>query len=187
MFPFPFPPPPRRTSAFPHHSICPGLLRIVHSKLATTLIGSWKLDVEIPIRTVRKTRLLSFFVRLSYNNPKQVQCLSVELNTEMESRKSGRPPSWQSKDNARSFAALTAVWFRVTPLWQRNPEAWFLQLEAQFALVGITTDATKFNHAFVGQPGRGIRRTRHRRAERRPYAPLRTNSSGMNDLATPKN
>ncbi|GFR08056.1 transposon Ty3-I Gag-Pol polyprotein [Trichonephila clavata] len=35
---------------------------------------------------------------------------------------------------------------KATALWKANLALWFVQLEAQFALAGITADDTKFNH-----------------------------------------
>lgn len=35
---------------------------------------------------------------------------------------------------------------RLPPFWRNNPVVWFVQLEAQFSLSGITTDLTKFNY-----------------------------------------
>lgn len=39
-----------------------------------------------------------------------------------------------------------AVGIKQTPFWIRKPAMWFLQLEAQFALAGITQDMTKYHH-----------------------------------------
>lgn len=58
-------------------------------------------------------------------------------------------------ENATSAAGETAsknaqptevgrVAIRVPPFWVKNPAVWFHQLEAQFALNGITSDMTKF-------------------------------------------
>lgn len=38
------------------------------------------------------------------------------------------------------------------PFWPENVEAWFLQVEAQFQLRGITSDVTKYNHIVTGLP-----------------------------------
>jgi hypothetical protein len=35
---------------------------------------------------------------------------------------------------------------RVPPFWPEEPEIWFAQIEGQFAISGITSDATKFNY-----------------------------------------
>lgn len=55
-----------------------------------------------------------------------------------------------SKDVGGPSAFLTAISVRAPPFWRRSPEAWFLQLEEQFALGTVTTGSTKFNHAVVG-------------------------------------
>lgn len=38
------------------------------------------------------------------------------------------------------------VGVRVPPFWPEEPEIWFAQVEGQFAISGITNDATKFNY-----------------------------------------
>lgn len=35
---------------------------------------------------------------------------------------------------------------RLPPFWPEEPEIWFAQVEGQFAIAGITSDSTKFNH-----------------------------------------
>lgn len=40
---------------------------------------------------------------------------------------------------------VNAVKIRVPPFWKNDPQLWFLQLEAQFALSNIVSDLTKFN------------------------------------------
>lgn len=37
----------------------------------------------------------------------------------------------------------------VPPLWFKSSEAWLREPEAQFALAGVTSDATPFDHALV--------------------------------------
>lgn len=44
-----------------------------------------------------------------------------------------------------SSSELARVAFRAPPFWESNPELWFLQLESQFKLSGITADETKFH------------------------------------------
>ncbi|GFQ93959.1 uncharacterized protein TNCT_87391 [Trichonephila clavata] len=41
---------------------------------------------------------------------------------------------------------VSRVGVKLPPFWKANPALWFVQLEAQFALAGITPDNTKFNH-----------------------------------------
>lgn len=40
---------------------------------------------------------------------------------------------------------INTVKIRVPPFWKNDPELWFLQIEAQFALCNITTDLLKYN------------------------------------------
>ena len=59
--------------------------------------------------------------------------------------------SFENKDAAGpSDPQVTALAVRVPPFWRRNPELWFVHLEAQFQMSGITSDATRFNYAVVG-------------------------------------
>lgn len=59
-----------------------------------------------------------------------------------------------SKASSRQAAGEPYDVFRVgmklPPFWPEEPSLWFAQVEAQFALTGITVDATKF-HTVVGQ------------------------------------
>lgn len=38
------------------------------------------------------------------------------------------------------------------PFYKGNPQTWFLQMESQFALAGITNSATKFHHVLAALP-----------------------------------
>ncbi|CAD7089103.1 unnamed protein product [Hermetia illucens] len=59
--------------------------------------------------------------------------------------------SFDSKDAVGpSDPQVSALAVRVPPFWRRNPELWFVHLEAQFQMPGITSDATRFNYAVVG-------------------------------------
>ncbi|GBN26059.1 hypothetical protein AVEN_122818-1 [Araneus ventricosus] len=40
---------------------------------------------------------------------------------------------------------LARVAFRAPPFWETDPDLWFLQLESQFKLSGISIDETKFH------------------------------------------
>lgn len=42
-----------------------------------------------------------------------------------------------------------AVSIKQIPFWIQEPEMWFLQIEAQFALVGISQDTTKYYHVLA--------------------------------------
>lgn len=35
---------------------------------------------------------------------------------------------------------------KIPPFWERNPEVWFIQVEAQFSVSRVSADDTKFNH-----------------------------------------
>lgn len=45
---------------------------------------------------------------------------------------------------------LCKVGIRIPPFWPEEPEIWFMQIEGQFQIAGITNDLTKF-HYIVGQ------------------------------------
>lgn len=45
---------------------------------------------------------------------------------------------------ALGSAEIAKVRVRVPPFWQEKPNVWFTQIEAQFALSNITSDATKY-------------------------------------------
>ena len=49
-------------------------------------------------------------------------------------------------NSANDGATVSRVGVKLPPFWKANPALWFVQLEAQFALAGITADETKFNH-----------------------------------------
>ncbi|XP_055950353.1 uncharacterized protein LOC129984489 [Argiope bruennichi] len=49
-------------------------------------------------------------------------------------------------NSANNDATVSRVGVKLPPFWKANPALWFVQLEAQFALAGITADDTKFNH-----------------------------------------
>lgn len=43
-------------------------------------------------------------------------------------------------------AEVARVSVKPPPFWKTNPSLWFVRLEAQFSLAGVTADETKFNH-----------------------------------------
>ncbi|XP_060804605.1 uncharacterized protein LOC132902664 [Amyelois transitella] len=49
------------------------------------------------------------------------------------------------QDSSRT-GGIYKVSVRVPPFWPEEPEIWFAQVEGQFAISGITSDATKFNY-----------------------------------------
>lgn len=57
------------------------------------------------------------------------------------------PPNVQANalPNAQPNNNVNAVKIRVPPFWKNDPQLWFLQLEAQFALSNIVSDLTKYN------------------------------------------
>ncbi|GBO30382.1 hypothetical protein AVEN_183337-1 [Araneus ventricosus] len=51
-----------------------------------------------------------------------------------------------NQDSVSDDATIARVGVKLPSFWKANPALWFVQLEAQFALAGITVDDTKFNH-----------------------------------------
>ncbi|GBN01400.1 Transposon Ty3-I Gag-Pol polyprotein, partial [Araneus ventricosus] len=51
-----------------------------------------------------------------------------------------------NQDSVSDDATIARVRVKLPPFWKANPALWFVQLDAQFALAGITVDDTKFNH-----------------------------------------
>jgi hypothetical protein len=49
-------------------------------------------------------------------------------------------------------AQVSAVAVKLPPFWVDNAEVWFLQAEAQFAIAGITSERTAFNHVLAALP-----------------------------------
>lgn len=43
-------------------------------------------------------------------------------------------------------AAVERVSIRIPPFWPNDPEVWFLQIETQFSIGGISSDETKYNY-----------------------------------------
>ncbi|XP_050508079.1 uncharacterized protein LOC126885539 [Diabrotica virgifera virgifera] len=43
-------------------------------------------------------------------------------------------------------ASVDRISVKIPPFWPNDPEIWFLQVENQFTLANITSDATKFNY-----------------------------------------
>ncbi|GBM49586.1 Transposon Ty3-I Gag-Pol polyprotein [Araneus ventricosus] len=54
--------------------------------------------------------------------------------------------SGNNQDSVSDDATIARVGVKLPPFWKANPALWFVQLEAQFALAGITVDDTKFNY-----------------------------------------
>lgn len=57
--------------------------------------------------------------------------------------------SEQQRSRAQNGGAATEVYrvgVRVPAFWPEKPAVWFAQIESQFAISNITTDATKFNY-----------------------------------------
>ena len=55
------------------------------------------------------------------------------------------PPPDGSLLNPPSRVELSRVSFKAPPFWKANPELWFIQLESNFNVAGITSDNTKFH------------------------------------------
>lgn len=75
----------------------------------------------------------------------------------MERRKINEPANTQGASTSSSPGTsdgtvsinksdIFKVGVRVPPFWPEEPEIWFAQIEGQFAISGITNDATKFNY-----------------------------------------
>jgi hypothetical protein len=56
----------------------------------------------------------------------------------------GAAPSTRPEQPPDSTGAINGVGVRVPPFWPEKPAVWLAELEGQFALSGITQDATKF-------------------------------------------
>jgi len=52
-------------------------------------------------------------------------------------------------DKADEQALVNRVALKIPPFWADEPELWFAQLEGQFALGGITQDATKYAYVLA--------------------------------------
>ncbi|GFQ72394.1 uncharacterized protein TNCT_258021 [Trichonephila clavata] len=51
----------------------------------------------------------------------------------------------ENLNSAINDTTVFRVGVKLPPFWKANPALWFVQLEAHFALAGITADDTKFN------------------------------------------
>ncbi|GBM53142.1 hypothetical protein AVEN_90396-1 [Araneus ventricosus] len=51
-----------------------------------------------------------------------------------------------NQDSVSDDATIARVGVKLPSFWKANLLLWFVQLEVQFALDGITVDGTKFNH-----------------------------------------
>ncbi|XP_068617431.1 uncharacterized protein [Battus philenor] len=58
----------------------------------------------------------------------------------MESRSGSR------ERNADGAVSVFKVGVKIPPFWPEEPTLWFAQVEGQFQVSGITSDATKFYH-----------------------------------------
>lgn len=66
-----------------------------------------------------------------------------------ESRTPGRVESVDFDDDNIQVAALQP---RICDFWKNNAEAWLITAESQFAIAGIRSDRTKYNHILVKLP-----------------------------------
>jgi hypothetical protein len=55
----------------------------------------------------------------------------------------------------KNEAELARVSVKIPPVWRKNIQVWFLQIEAQFSKAGITNENAKFNHV-VGSLGTDV-------------------------------
>ncbi|XP_064485159.1 uncharacterized protein LOC135397484 [Ornithodoros turicata] len=56
------------------------------------------------------------------------------------------PTASSASDDASVPSSIQHYAMRLPPFWSHNPGVWFLQVECQFALGGITSQLTKFRH-----------------------------------------
>ncbi|XP_064465246.1 uncharacterized protein LOC135376678 [Ornithodoros turicata] len=56
------------------------------------------------------------------------------------------PTTSSASDDASVSSSIQHYTMRLPPFWSHNPCVWFLQVECQFALGGITSQLTKFRH-----------------------------------------
>lgn len=50
------------------------------------------------------------------------------------------------KPTAATEDEVGRISVKIPPFWERNPEVWFIQVEAQFSISRVSSDDTKFNH-----------------------------------------
>ncbi|CAH2087471.1 unnamed protein product [Euphydryas editha] len=77
------------------------------------------------------------------------------MDKEFQDARSGTVPKTKPLDNSdtcmsSSDIEIFKVGARLPPFWPEEPELWFAQVEGQFTISGITSDATKFYY-IVGQ------------------------------------
>lgn len=58
-------------------------------------------------------------------------------------------PEMATAGDTKSPPEVNKVAVRIPPFWPEEPAVWFAQIEGQFALAGITTDATKFYYVIA--------------------------------------
>jgi hypothetical protein len=51
-----------------------------------------------------------------------------------------------AQNAAEESIAVNRVTVKTPPFWKGDPSIWFAQIEAQFALSGISSDTTKYYH-----------------------------------------
>lgn len=51
----------------------------------------------------------------------------------------------ENTSDSTGAAAVARVAFKAPPFWRANPEVWFIQLESQFVVSGISADDTKYH------------------------------------------
>ncbi|XP_064482905.1 uncharacterized protein LOC135395741 [Ornithodoros turicata] len=58
----------------------------------------------------------------------------------------GPPPPTEPPNAGATASSIHHYAIRLPPFWSHNPTVWFLQVECQFALSGITSQLAKFRH-----------------------------------------
>lgn len=79
-----------------------------------------------------------------------------EQNRQLQNTLQAQVPAQGSNNTAPppTNDGVNMIGIKVPPFWPEEPEIWFHQLEAQFSLSRITTEATKFNHVVAHLEGR---------------------------------
>ncbi|XP_045777908.1 uncharacterized protein LOC123875886 [Maniola jurtina] len=68
------------------------------------------------------------------------------MSKDVQGTSASSPPGDSKGNESTNHNNVFKVGVRVPPFWPEEPEIWFAQVEGQFAISGITNDATKFNY-----------------------------------------
>jgi hypothetical protein len=74
-----------------------------------------------------------------------IQSLQEELRTRhKQQHQNGTNEHSAGTTNSSTPAELSRVAMQLPPFWAKRPTVWFAQAEAQFTLIGISSEQTKF-------------------------------------------